>query len=100
LFNKFRNINFALFDQWIVSGFNFLTAIILARGLGISDFGKYTIIWMTILFFHNIQSTLISAPMLSLAPKQTESEMSDYYGSVTLHQLLFSISSSFLFLGS
>ncbi len=47
---RYRHVNWALADQVMVSGVNFLTGILLARGLGIEEFGRFTLAWMVVLF--------------------------------------------------
>jgi len=84
-------MNLALVDQAMVSGVNFLTGIIFARFLGVKEFGYFTLAWMTVLFVNSIQMAMISAPMMSIGPKQTKEEMDSYYGAVVVHQLCFSL---------
>ena len=43
---RYRHINWALADQGVVSGINFLTGIMLARFLGLEEFGRFTLAWM------------------------------------------------------
>jgi O-antigen/teichoic acid export membrane protein len=57
-----------LLDQAIVSGSNFSTGILLVRGLGLVEFGKFTIAYSILLLALNVQLSFISAPMLSLGP--------------------------------
>jgi hypothetical protein len=40
----------ALGDQALVSGANFATNVILARELGMRDFGVFSLTWMAVLF--------------------------------------------------
>ncbi len=55
-----------ILDQLIVSGSNFLTGVLLVRGLGLVDFGRFTIAYTLLLLANNIQLSFISSPMLSL----------------------------------
>lgn len=57
-----------IFDQLIVSGSNFATGVILVRGLGLVEFGKFTIAYSILLLALSVQLSFISAPMLSLGP--------------------------------
>ena len=84
-------MNLALIDQTMVSGVNFLTGILFARFLGVKEFGYFTLAWMTVLFVNSIQMAMISAPMMSIGPKQTKEETDSYYGAVVAHQLCFSL---------
>jgi O-antigen/teichoic acid export membrane protein len=55
-----------IFDQLLVSASNFLTGIILVRGLGLVDFGKFTIGYVLLLLANSIQLSFISSPMITL----------------------------------
>ncbi len=93
-------MNLALIDQTMVSGVNFLTGILFARFLGVKEFGYFTLAWLTVLFVNSIQMAMISAPMMSIGPKQTENEAASYYGAVVVHQFCFSLLSfGLIFLG-
>ena len=70
LLTRYSQINWALADQAMVSGVNFLTAILLARYLGIEEFGRFALAWMVVLFIVNIQYAMIIAPMMSIDPEK------------------------------
>jgi len=91
-----KKASWSLYDQAIVSGCNFLTGLILARSLGLSAFGTYTLGWSAILFTVGIQTALIINPMMSLGPKEATEATSKYYAASFIHQCIFSVS-SFLF---
>jgi O-antigen/teichoic acid export membrane protein len=55
-----------LVDQVIVSGSNFITGIILVRGLGLIEFGRFTIAYAILLLANSIQLSFISSPMITL----------------------------------
>ena len=97
LFQRYSHMNWALADQAMVSAVNFLTGIMLARFLGIEEFGRFTLIWLAILFMNSIQMAMISSPMMSIGPKQSHDECSVYYRAVIFQQILFSLF-TFLFL--
>ncbi len=83
-------VNWALADQAMVSGSNFLTGILLARFLGIEAFGVFTLAWMLVQFISGIQSALILSPMMSIGPKQAAEQAQAYYVSVMAQQAIFS----------
>lgn len=83
--------NLALMDQAVVSGVNFLTGILLARFLGLEEFGRYTLVWMAVLLVNMLQLSLILHPMMSLGPKMPEQEMSGYFGAVLLQQVVLGV---------
>ncbi|MFZ0304488.1 MAG: MATE family efflux transporter [Terracidiphilus sp.] len=58
----------ALADQVMVSASNFGAGIVLVRGLGLSEFGKYTVAYAFLLYANSLQMSFIASPMLSLAP--------------------------------
>jgi O-antigen/teichoic acid export membrane protein len=81
----------------MVSGVNFITGILLARYLGLSEFGVFTLVWMAVLFASSLQFAFISAPMMSIGPKQATDEAPGYYGAVLSQQVVFAVL-SFVFL--
>lgn len=62
-----RRRNQTIADQLIVSGSNFATGIILVRGLGLEQFGVFTVAYALILLANSIQLSFICAPMITLA---------------------------------
>ena len=81
----------ALLDQALVSGSNFATNVILARTLSIDDYGIFALAWMSVLFVNSLQWAFIVMPMMSVGPKQEQSERPLYYGSVLMQEIVFSI---------
>lgn len=100
LLTRYRHVNWALADQAMVSGANFLTWVALARALGIEEFGRFALVWMVVLFVDGIQHSAISAPMISIGPKQNETERPSYYGAVFLHQAMFAAASATVVFGA
>ena len=86
---RYSHINWALGDQAIVSAVNFLTGIFLARYLGLAEFGRYTLVWMAVLFVSGIQHAMINSPMMSIGPQQSDSESPGYFGAVVVHKICF-----------
>jgi len=87
---KYNNINWALADQSLVSGTNFIVGLLLARFLGIDSFGVFTLLWLSVLFVNSIQLALISSPMLSLAPLKKGKIKESFYTASLMMQILFS----------
>jgi len=98
LLRQYSHINYALADQALVSGVNFLTGILLARVLGLESFGVFTLLWMVVLFVNSIQMAAISSPMMTIGPKQSINDEHLYYQSIIGNQLLFSIFTTILVL--
>jgi len=100
ILKRYSHINWALADQVMVSGINFLTGILVARFLGIEDYGRFTLIWIVVLFASSIQVSTINSPMMSIGPKQTDENSSAYFGAVIAQQLIFaSISAIIIVVG-
>jgi len=93
---SYKSVSWALADQAMVSGVNFLTGILIARYLGLEEFGRFTLAWMAVLFFNSLQQAGIIAPMMSIGPKQTPEQEPAYYGAVLLQQILWSTVCFFL----
>ena len=93
------HLNWALVDQTMVSGINFLTGILLARYLGVDEFGQFVLVWMAVLFVNGFHYAMIDSPMVSIGPKQTDSESPAYFGAVVVQEVLFSCLSFLLLFG-
>ena len=79
-----------LVDQILVSASNFLTGIILVRGLGLVDFGKFTIAYVILLLANSIQLSFISSPMITLgALSASAEERGEFLRAVFGVQLVF-----------
>jgi O-antigen/teichoic acid export membrane protein len=81
----------ALSDQALVSGANFLTFALLARALGVSEFGVFALSWAMVLLANSVQMALIVSPMMSVGPKQDAAVRALYFGAVTLQELCFAL---------
>jgi O-antigen/teichoic acid export membrane protein len=78
----------ALTDQSVVSATNFLTNVMLARFMGLREFGVFALAWMSVLFVNSLQTALIVAPMMSIGPKQEEKDRPSYFGAVVFQELV------------
>jgi O-antigen/teichoic acid export membrane protein len=85
----------ALADQSVVSATNFLTNVILARFMGLREFGVFALAWMSVLFVNGIQYALVISPMMSVGPKQEKDARPAYYGAVLFQELVL-VSASFV----
>ena len=65
LINGRRNLTIA--DQVVVSASNFATGIILVRGLGLKQFGVFTVAFALVLLLISIQLSFICSPMITLS---------------------------------
>lgn len=94
-----RNVNLAMIDQVLVSGVNFLTGILIARALGIQQFGVFHIAWIAVILASNLQLAVIISPMMSIGPKQSPSITSAYYGAAFVQQISFAVLSAVVLYG-
>ncbi len=86
-----------LSDQALVSGINFFVTLLLARFLGLDDFGLFAFGWMVVLFFSSLQLAFIISPLFTLFPKQEFP--SQYLKSVHSIQLLYTVLTFFSAMG-
>ena len=101
LLSRYSHLNWALADQTMISGVNFLSGILIARYLGVTEFGRFTLVWMAVLFANSLHHAMIIAPMMSIGPKQSEAEEPFYYGAVfTLQSLFAGLTFAALWLGA
>lgn len=87
---KYEHINWALADQALVSGFNFLTGILLARLLGLAAYGQYVLVYAALLYLNTFQASLVIAPMMSLVPQvMVETERREFLRGLLAFQIIF-----------
>jgi len=94
LLSRYKSLNWAIADQILVSGVNFLTGIFIARTLGLEVFGQFTMIWLIVLFFSSIQESLLLSPMISISSKLTPHKARTYFDGVFSLSLLFALIAS------
>jgi O-antigen/teichoic acid export membrane protein len=87
-----------LADQVVVSGANFAVGLLLARALGPSGYGQFTLLSNIILFVLGVQVALIDSPLLVLGAALPEERRTQYFPAVIFGQLLFGIVSAALLL--
>lgn len=92
--HKRGHAKYAIVDQALVSGMNFLTNIVLLRALGIRQFGVYTLAWAAVQFIYSVQLALVISPLLTKGPKQPPKKRAEYFGATLLQQLVFALVSS------
>lgn len=81
----------ALADQMMISGANFAANIVLVRGLGLSDFGKYYIAYALLLYANALQMSFVASPMLSMAPLMEGKEKRRFVEGMLSVQVLASL---------
>lgn len=94
ILEKFTKMNpgtkLTLLDQMMVSGSNFLVAIIITRLGNLELYGFFALGWMALLFLSSVHQAFILLPMMSLGPKKSEQEKPPYFRQSQILQFLFS----------
>jgi O-antigen/teichoic acid export membrane protein len=87
-----------LLDQGITSFSNFLTGVIIARSCTKEEFGIYAVAFSIVIIMVEIQTRLISNPYMVYIKSNIVGSKNKYSGSTLLHQLVFSVVITGLFL--
>jgi O-antigen/teichoic acid export membrane protein/thymidylate kinase len=80
----------ALADQALISGTNFLTMVFAARGLHTHAFGTFTLAYSALLFANTFQSSLVTQPHNVLGSSRTGPAYARYTTATAISQLLIS----------
>lgn len=83
--------------QAVVSAGNFLSTVILARGLGIDDFGVFSISWILMMISSSVIMGVCIFPMMSQYDKENDENKERYLQGVFWLVVLVSSVSSILF---
>ncbi|GAB5439998.1 MAG: hypothetical protein Fues2KO_03470 [Fuerstiella sp.] len=79
----------AIADQAIVSGTNFVTAVLIGRCCGADQLGVYSLIVSTLALLYGFQEQLITAPYVMFHHRRRGHALHRYQGSMFGHQFLF-----------
>ena len=88
MLKKQKSLNYSIIDQAIVSGSNFLCALIIVKLIGLKNFGIFSTCWIILLFISTIFVSSIVSPMMAIVTKQED--IKRYFGSLLIFQLVFS----------
>lgn len=77
-----KNQLFSLIDQLIVSGANFVTQFLIARYLGPSAYGEFSLVFLAVLFLSNLHRAYFTQPFNILAADITVQQANFYRGSL------------------
>ncbi len=80
----------AIVDQGVVSGTNFITALVIAHQCSRQDMGVYYLAWTIVLFLTAVTCNLVSVPYTMYCNRHRGSAGAWYAGSTLVHQLLLS----------
>lgn len=78
----------AVADQALISGTNFVTMILVAKGLGLPGFGAFTLVYSALLFANILQVALVTQPHNVLGTGRHGRDYAQYTSSCGLVQLL------------
>lgn len=80
----------ALIDQAVVSGTNFLTAVMIGRAAGVGELGIYSLGFSLLVAWTCAQDALIALPYTIYCHRARRETQAEYAGSVLVHQGLLS----------
>ena len=83
-----RKNSWALTDQVLISGTNFVTGVLTARALAPAEFGTFSVIYAALLFANILQSTLITQAHNVLGATRTGEDYRRYTASTATAQIL------------
>lgn len=69
-----RNAAWTLIDQIWVSGCNFAVGVLLARILGVDQFGRWVLLWAVMLYANTLAQGFVNGPMMSIVPRTAGDE--------------------------
>ncbi len=79
---------FALGDQILISGANFITVVLPKRAMSGDEFGTFSLVYSVLLLANIVQSTLLTQPHNVLASTRTGEDYRRYTASTGMAQLL------------
>lgn len=94
ILSRNKSTTYSLFDQALVSGSNFISTLLVARLLGLYEFGVFATLWLVLLFINSLHSSIIVLPMMTLVSKQKDKIY--YFGSLFIGQIIFLIVTLFI----
>lgn len=78
----------AVFDQAMISGTNFVTAVLIGRCCGAESLGIYSLVAAALAMTIGLQDQLITAPFVLYRNRCRPKRLQTYSGSVLVHQLI------------
>ena len=80
-----------LADQTVISGTNFVTMVLLARGMSPRAFGSFTLLYSVLLFASSLQSTLVTQPHNVLGVSRMGRDYQRFTTTLALAQLVLAL---------
>lgn len=90
----------AVADQGLFAGSNFVLNVLLARWLAPSDYGAFALMFAIFLLVGCLHTAMLTEPMLVFGPGRYEGRLSEYLGSLVYGHVAFAVASGFLLLVS
>ena len=81
-----RSSALSIFDQALISGTNFLIAVLIGRCCSNGELGVYYLVLTGLFFLLGLQEQLVSAPYTIYSSRRSGRSLSTYAGSVLVHQ--------------
>jgi len=86
-----REVQTVMLDQALVSGTNFFSGVVIARSLGPDQFGVFSLAWTGVLFAVSLHFSSVTAPMMSIGPKEQSNEPLYYSKAFSQHLVIMMI---------
>ena len=80
-----------LLDHVVVSGSRFLLSILIARALGLEDFGLYSLLWTIVTLASSMQIPVTITPMMQLGPRISQHRQAEFFATAMFAQLAYSV---------
>lgn len=82
---------FILLDHVVVSGSRFILSILIARALGLEDFGIYSLLWTIVTLASSMQIPITIIPMMQISPRISNHRQAEFFATAICAQLAYSV---------
>ena len=100
LHSRSSNVKWAMGSQIITSAANLITSVLLVRGLGLEQFGRFSVGFLLIMVGRNFLIGIVLTPMSVVAPKLRPDNDAAYRGFLLVNAIVFCLAASFLLWGA
>lgn len=90
------NVKWAMGSQIITSAANFITSVLLVRGLGLEQFGRFSVGFLLIMVARNFLNGMVLTPMSVVAPRLRSGSDAAYRGFLLANAIVFCLGASLL----
>lgn len=80
-----------MLDHVVVSGSRFLLSILIARALGLEDFGIYSLLWTIVTLAAAMQVPVIITPLMQIGPRVVHQRQAEFFATALFVQLGYSV---------